>query len=227
MRSIADQIAALKSAAEARAKAEQDPAVQAKQREAYADKLVDLPEVRRLNREREWRARGIPERLWPMLHDGAPGEQVGPLAPKPSPALDAAARFLVPAETRTFLVLAGPVGSGKTVAAAWAAAWSSGRLVKALDLVRAGLYPDDHAFWPTLHGEKLLVIDDAGVEPLDAKGYGLAAVVGLFDRRYDAARKTILTTNLTLEAFRPRFGERVWRRLGEAGTWVDLKARQP
>ena len=185
-------------------------------------RLVDLPEVRRASRESGWRSRGIPERLWPMLHDGAPDETVGPLAPKPSPALEAVGRFTSPSERRLVLVLAGPVDSGKTTAAAWAAAWAHGRLVKAIDLLRAGLYPDDHGFWPRLYAEHLLVVDDLGTEPLDAKGFGLAAISDLIDRRYDGARKTILTTNLPGAAFRSRFGERLWRRLVEVGMWIDL-----
>lgn len=216
---IGDVVARLAAAAESNRGQTADPI----RTEAIADgRLVELPEVRRRARERDWAARGIPERLWAMLHDGAPDEPIGPLAARPTAALDAVSRFLAPDDPKTSLVLTGPVGSGKTVGAVWGATWNGGRVVKALDLVRAGLYPADPGFWPRLERERVLVIDDLGTEPLDGKGFGLAAIEDLIDRRYDGARKTIATTNLTKDAFRARFGERVWRRLVEAGRWVEL-----
>lgn len=188
-------------------------------------RLVDLPEVRRAHREREWRERGVPERLWASLHDGAPDEPIGPDAPRPTDALETVGRFLSPSERRTVLVIAGPVGCGKTTAAAWGVAWHGGRFVKAIELLRAGLYPSDPGFWPRLQGAKLLAVDDLGTEPLDAKGFGLAAISDLMDQRYDGARKTIVTTNLTPDELRRRFGERMWRRLAEVGWWRTLEAR--
>lgn len=224
-RSFADAVQSLRTATEAADVARKDPAIQASMAAEYEGKVVDLPELRRRNRERDWLARGIPERVWPMLHDGAPDEPVGPLAPKPTPALEAVGRFLSPSERRTFLVLCGAVDSGKTFAAAWGAAWhGGGRVVKALDLLRAGLYPADPGFWPRLHAERLLVVDDLGVEALDGKGYALTTIEDLVDRRYDAARKTIITTNGTPEEIRTRFGPRVWRRLREVGLLVCVKA---
>lgn len=228
LRSFADAVASLQRETEKADAARKDPAIQASMAAEYADRTVPVPpELQRRSRERDWSARGIPARLWPMLHDGAPDSPaVGPLAPKPRPALEAVRLFLLPEETKSGLVLAGPVNTGKTVAASWGAAWGGGRVVKALDLVRAGLYPDDHGFWPRLQGEKLLVIDDLGTEPLDAKGYGFTAICDLVDRRYDAARKTIITTNLPLEAFRERYGgeagARLWRRLVEVYRFVEL-----
>lgn len=180
------------------------------------------PEDRRAAREAAWSARGIPARLWPVLHDGAPDEPVGPLAPRPTPALDAASRFLSPTDRGTFLVLSGPVGTGKTLAAAWTAAWNGGRFVKALELLRAGLYPQDPGFWPRLHAARFLVVDDLGVEPLDKGGFALSTLEALIDARYDSGRKTLITTNLTPADVKARLGERVWRRLSESGRWVNL-----
>lgn len=221
-RSIAEAIESLRQSAEGAARVRRDVDLEAAREEG---RVVDLPEVRRAGRERDWRARGIPERLWPMLHDGAPDEPVGPLAPRPTPALEAVGRFLSPSERRTLLVLSGPVDAGKTVAACWGAAWGGGRVVKAIELVRAGLYPEDPGFWPRLYADRLLVLDDLGVEPLDTKGFGLAAISDLVDRRYDSGRKTIATTNLPQGAFRARFGDRVWRRLVEVGAFVGVSAR--
>lgn len=190
----------------------------------YHPRTAELPpEDRRIARERSWQARGIPERMWPALHDGAPDEPaVGPLAARPTPALDAASRFLGPTDMATFLVLSGPVGTGKSFGAVWAAAWNGGRFVAAIDLLRAGLYPADPAFWPQLRFCSALVVDDLGVEPLDKGGFGLTALESLISARYDGRRKTILTTNLTPADVKARLGERVWRRITEAGRWVNL-----
>lgn len=187
----------------------------------YARTATLSPEDRRTVREMEWTQTGIPARLWPMLHDGAPDETVGPLAAKPTPALDAASRFLAPGEDRKFLILSGEPGTGKTVAAAWACAWNGGRFVKAMDIVRAGVY-SDHVYLRNVWRARVLTVDDVGTEPLDANGWGLAAIGNLFDERYDGNHRTIVTTNLKAEEFKPRYGPRVWRRVTEVGRWVEL-----
>ncbi len=238
-RTIGEALQHLRLATEGAQAARADPAIQASMAAEYEGRLVDAPELRRRSREADWRARGIPERLFPMLHDGAADEPElgdtsrplapGPLAPKPTPALTAVDRFLEPSDPKTILVLAGEVGTGKTVAAAWGAAVGRGRMVKAIDLLRAGLYPQDPLFWPRLYTEKLLVVDDLGAEPLDAKGHQLAVISDVVDRRYDAGKKTIVTTNLAQAQFRERYGtgpgERLWRRICEVGRWIDLPAR--
>jgi hypothetical protein len=230
-KSISEFVERIRVGAERAAAARHDPALQAKAAEEYEGRVVDLPEVRRKHRERDWRARGIPERLWAMFHDGAPDEPVGPLAPKPCDGLEAVGRFMSPAESRTILLLAGPVGAWKTASAAWAAAWAPGAVfAKAIEVIRQGMYPSDPGFLPRLHGARLLVLDDLAAEPLDGKGYAIAAITDLVDRRYDAARKTIITVNLPLEQFRERYGSelgaRLWRRIVEVGRFVELPARK-
>jgi DNA replication protein DnaC len=180
-------------------------------------------ELDRSLRETRWRNASIPERLWPMLHASHGGREGGP---SETAALKAVGPFLSKNERRSILVLAGGVGTGKTVAVAWGCAFHGGRFVKALDLVRAGMFPEDPGYWPSLQRASLLAIDDLGTEPLDPKGYGHAVIADLIDRRYDASRKTILTTNLPQAAFRQRYGEgqgaRLWDRIREAGLWVDV-----
>lgn len=187
----------------------------------YARTAELSPEQRRTIREFEWAQADIPRRLWPMLHDGAPGEDVGPLAARPTPALDAASRFLSPTNDKAILVLSGNVGTGKTVAAAWACAWNGGRFVKAIDIVRAGVY-SDHTWLRQVWRSNVLVVDDVGTEPLDANGWSLSAIGSLFDERYDGSRKTVVTTNLQAQEFKIRYGPRVWRRVLEVGRWFDL-----
>lgn len=186
------------------------------------DMAAVTADLDRRNRESRWRNADVPTRLWPMLHASHAGAEGGPTE---TPALKAVGPFLAPSQRRSILVLAGGVGTGKTVAVAWGCAFHGGRFVKALDLVRAGMFPDDPGYWPGLQRAPLLAIDDLGTEPLDPKGYGHAVIADLIDRRYDANRKTVLTTNLPQPAFRQRYGEgtgaRLWDRIREAGIWVD------
>ena len=112
------------------------------------------------------------------------------------------------------LVLSGTVGSGKSVAAAWALANNirrhtcrlvggesvelaenlSGKWVAAADLVEASDFAGE--FWGPLRKVHLLVIDEAGPERLDPKGRALGNFASLLRRRYDDSRRTIVTTNL-------------------------------
>jgi DNA replication protein DnaC len=109
---------------------------------------------------------------------------------------------------------------------------SPGQFVKAIDLVRAGTF--DAAFWESLEAASVLVVDDLGTEPLDEKGWALANLAAMLDGRYDSLRKTILTTNLPLAAFKARYctadGGRLYDRLRESGAYVELSGkslRQP
>lgn len=210
-------------AAELAKEAQTDPAMRARL-DSLAQEAIDAEAAeQQRGREGRWRNCGIPERLWPMLHAAEVG---GPGGTELTPALAAVGPFLPPSQPKTILILAGGVGVGKTVAAAWGCAFHRGTMVKALDLIRAGLFPDDAGYWPNLYRAPLLAIDDLGSEPLDTKGYGHALVADLFDRRYDAGRKTIATTNLTHEQFKGRYGDgagrRLWDRIREMGIWVDL-----
>jgi len=123
------------------------------------------------------------------------------------------------------LVLSGTVGSGKSVAAAWALANNinrrtcylvggesvelvehlSGRWVAAADLVEASDFAGD--FWGPLRRAHLLIIDEAGPERLDPKGRALGNFAGLLRRRYDEARRTIITTNLPPAEWLRVYGE--------------------
>tara|TARA_R100001480_G_scaffold104823_1_gene107419 strand:- start:2226 stop:2936 length:711 start_codon:yes stop_codon:yes gene_type:complete len=62
---------------------------------------------------------------------------------------------------------------------------------------------------------KLMVIDDLGVEYLDKNGNFLQRLDELIDERYSNFKRTIITTNLNVEAFQKRYGERVTDRLRE------------
>lgn len=209
-------------AEQAREKAEREVADRAwREKTARAE-----AEVRRAKAE-------IPRRVWPVLD-----------APRSTTAYEAALAF-AKGGAETLLVLAGGVGCGKTVAACAAldrflapdpsrVSWDegfaplgakkpTGSVVKAIELARAGTF--DREFWDRLAAAGFLVIDDLGTEPLDEKGWVVANVRALIDKRYDDERKTILTTNLNLDQFKARYcadGGRLLERLRERGGFLEL-----
>lgn len=185
---------------------------------------IDMDEViAQLTREAKAKAlriAGIPKRVAKLL--GSVEESKPVLAVR---------EFM--ASPRTLLVLAGGTGCGKTVAACVgldsAVVVESGtlrkvgRFTKAIDLVRAGTF--DGEFWDELTDVSMLVVDDLGTEPLDEKGWALANIAALIDQRYDACRKTILTTNLDAARFRARYcndGGRLADRIREAGAFLEF-----
>lgn len=207
---------------------ESDPVVAARVAALQAEAAAKEAAFARDYREGEWHRFGLPRRLFEMFHDFKTG---GPAAPSPTPALEAVGRFLAPADKATILVLAGGVGTGKTVAAAVFCSTVQGRLVKAVDLVKLGLFAagNDKRVLSELESAHLAVIDDVGAEPQDTKGYAYAAFFDAIERRYDAAKKTILTTNLTMDEFRERYGSgvgvRFWDRVRGDARWIDIPGK--
>lgn len=118
------------------------------------------------------------------------------------------------------LVLAGAPGRGKSVAAcAWlVAVQGSVRWVSAGSLSR-GIAYDEEAF-QRLARVGRLVIDDVGTEYQDQKDRYLATFGELLDARFGNKRATLLTTNLTPEVFKERYGERMASRLNEDGAFI-------
>ena len=164
-----------------------------------------------LRREEHLRAIGLPERLAEIL--------ALPLAD--TQALAAVRAWLD--RDLTFLVLGGSVGVGKTVAAASAFVERGGLFRKASQITRMSQF--DEESWDRLYRARLLVVDDLGTEPHDQGGWATAALLDLFDRRYDARARTILTVNITVETFRQRYGQdggRFLDRLRESGEWFNV-----
>lgn len=117
---------------------------------------------------------------------------------------------------RGWLVLAGPVGSGKThLAAATANALAAdGQAVSyastpaLLRFVRQGF--EDHSAdsrLEALQRADVLVLDDLGSEQLS--GWGEALLFDLINARYNAERATLITTNLLLTQLTGRIGSRI------------------
>jgi hypothetical protein len=82
----------------------------------------------------------------------------------------------------------------------------------------------DESFWTAAARVPVLVLDDVGLEPQDARVRD--RIVGLLVGRYDAARRTIVTTNLNGADFRKTYasgaGERLAARLG-GGSWFTVR----
>jgi hypothetical protein len=115
------------------------------------------------------------------------------------------------------LVLASPVGGGKSLAAATAIGKVGGQFVSAPDLESlaydvAGLERDG-----------LLVLDDLGCEHAGASGFVLSRIEKLIAARYAGDQMTIITTNLRRPDFAARYGLRVDDRLREGGIYVELR----
>lgn len=89
------------------------------------------------------------------------------------------------------------------------------RIVNARDLAR--LCKEDYYEWRNLSYKRMLAIDDFGTEPLEVMDYGnvLYPITDLLTTRYDRHLFTILTTNLTPQEIRPRYGDRIADRLNE------------
>jgi DNA replication protein DnaC len=133
----------------------------------------------------------------------------------------------------SFLVLAGPPGTGKTTAAAlaldalppertgkyhdrdgleqWMTRPRSVLFADAHELAQASNY--DAELWQRLRAAHMLVIDDTGRELLDNTGRALGNLVNLLCRRHDDARRTILTTNLGADGWVKRYCSRDGGRL--------------
>lgn len=126
---------------------------------------------------------------------------------------------------KPWLVLSGPTGCGKSLAAASVAAnHRAGTFVRADELVRlfSSMFGEQYERQQGLRDAQLLVVDDLGCE-YDA-GRMLPALLDLLDARQSAKRHpTIVTTNLTPQAFRERYpNDRLHSRMAELVRWEGV-----
>lgn len=158
-----------------------------------------------------------------------------------TPAMDGAERFIqAPRAAVFFLLLVGKTGSGKTTAAvrvmqdycrkyAWGEQ-STGQDAEPLHFVPASRLTclsvygkDDEAWLQRLRALELLVLDDAGDE---ATATGLSLFVDLCVTRHALRKRTVITSNLTAEAFKTRYGEALADRIRSAGVIPNLSAQK-
>ena len=160
-------------------------------------------------------AAGVPRRFLPLLG-----------SPAPTRAVSVATNW----SGRGFLTLLGNTGTGKSFAAALRvylealsgvdAVWSD---PSRWEEVRPG------AMWVSAYGAaaskdvlsaasgcRFLVLDDLGEESSDRRDR--AALRELVSERYNGDQPTILTSNLTEDEIRDRYGDRTLERLLETGT---------
>lgn len=126
-------------------------------------------------------------------------------------------------ENQGICVLSGPPGVGKTVAVTWWA-WKHTkkcRFLRSTSFASSSRYDrEQREEW--FHSGAL-ILDDLGSEYADAKGNFLVDLDELVDVFYGDKRTLLITTNLTAEDFKTRYGERVTDRLRECGTWLSVK----
>jgi len=89
----------------------------------------------------------------------------------------------------------------------------------------AGIARTDYSAFLTLVRFPMLAIDDVGIEPLEVMEYGnvVNPVVELLTKRYDEQLFTLLTTNLTPDGIRKRYGDRIADRLNEMAVVIPFK----
>lgn len=133
------------------------------------------------------------------------------------------------------VVLAGGVGCGKTTAAhVWLLPLGQPlephrvAFVSAQEFARTSRYEGKIE---RLRAPDRLVIDDLGAEYMDERGSALVDLDELIDARWRAGRGTLLTTNLTAQSFKRRYGARLASRIRDEGGWhqvdgPDLRGRR-
>lgn len=172
-------------------------------------------------------AHGVPHiHAWPVM------EQVL----DPTTALDAAISWR--ASGSMMLVLAGDVGTGKSLAAAWALhdwlvqttprnPWGQ-RIPSEVRLWIAAPHFARLAPWGDhvveLERVGMLVVDDLGEEEASPKALGM--VSALITTRQSNGLPTIITTNLDGETFQERYGQRLIDRLRQSGLREGADGKQ-
>lgn len=202
--------------------------------EAYREELRD----RASQRESGMDPQDLAYRLQKI---GVPAEDILALRTRieDSAAMVAARKFLgaPPQAAMRFLLLSGGFGVGKTLAASYVARdearrfdWngqaSGGIAVEPIQFVRAGeltrIDSRDRLDTQRLDGMakcRLLVVDDAGDE---GGPIGRGALAETLLRRDAGARRTVITTNLTLEKFAELYGGALVDRIRVRGITPNL-----
>lgn len=163
---------------------------------------------------------------------GCPFDAIAALSkPNSTPAMDAAQRFTRERGAR-FLLLLGTVGVGKTVAAthvlehlcrtfAWDSQPSGAPLFEPAVFVPARFITGLSAFTEAdkdtmrrMERAVVLVVDDMGDEGTD---FGRGRLVDLLLERHSRGRRTVITSNLTPDGFKARYGEALADRIRSSG----------
>lgn len=119
-------------------------------------------------------------------------------------------------------LLLGGVGSGKTTACVVATAEKmkpgvSAKFLTAYDLAFM-IHQKDFKALDSIERVSILIIDDLGTEPEGFKGKDfLAHFENLFATRHRKCKRTLITSNLTVDQIKQAYGDRFISRLRQSG----------
>jgi DNA replication protein DnaC len=124
----------------------------------------------------------------------------------------------------SILVLSGPAGCGKTVAATW---WAWNRasyvsFVRSTTFASSSRYNNETR--DSWFAAPAFVLDDLGTEYADSKGNYQVDLDELVDVFYGDRKPLIITTNCTLGDFKNRYGSRIADRIRECGSWFSISS---
>lgn len=161
-------------------------------------------------------------------------------SPAPTPAIDAAREWLE--SGKTWLMLAGDVGTGKSVAAGFALRHElargrpsfvdhsvrnrpqgTGAFRRASAVVRMSAFDEGAEELKRLKSVAMLVIDDLGTE--HATSWGTSLIHEIFDTRHDDRLHTIITTNIKRDQLKAALGDRLADRIAQDGKVVFLEGK--
>jgi DNA replication protein DnaC len=164
-----------------------------------------------LRRKLQLEGAGVLPRYWSILDN-----------PRPSVALAAVEELLRGPPTRTFVVLAGPAGRGKTAALSIGTWRRGGYYYDAQELLRESTF--DSGLWSRLEAAPFLALDELGAESINPAWE--ANLYDLLNARDARLRKTAIATNLNAAAFRERYAtaglQRLLDRINTAGDFMVL-----
>ncbi len=156
---------------------------------------------------------------------------------QPTPAIAAARDWF--AGGKTWLVLSGDVGTGKSVAAAatliderraspsvvFQGDKRRGTIAfrRASSVVRMSAFDEGARELELLKSVAMLVIDDLGTE--HATSWGQSLIHEIFDTRHDDKLRTIITTNIRRDQLKAALGDRLADRIAQDGKVVFLEGK--
>lgn len=129
-----------------------------------------------------------------------------------------------PDKLARWLVLFGPVGTGKTglmvsIANALLERGHGGMYVKVGALFERGLEETD---WERYHRAPLLFVDDCNIQMKESYTWFRQQMENLFRARYEAALPMVVTLNLGPDEFEQQWGVRATTVMRDMGQWVKV-----
>lgn len=121
--------------------------------------------------------------------------------------------------SESIVVLTGPTGVGKTIAACYALGKLGGRYTRGYTIGSERLTREDRTAFASV---SCLVVDQLG-RTQDRNSYAAQTIEELVDLRHGERLLTVFVGNFFRVDFEAAFGEVVLSRLAGSGAWVELK----